>query len=499
MAVGSGIELEVVLSRIVEAAIVLVNARYGALAVAGEGGRLAGFVPVGLDEAQIARIGHWPEGHGLLGTLITDPRALRLADLSADPRSCGFPDGHPPMRSFLGVPVRVRNEVYGNLYLTEKHGGAEFDEEDEALLLALATAAGVAIENSRLYEEARRQQRWLAASAEVTRQLLSGAELDDVLGLMTQQALELSGADLAALALPDASRRQMVIEHTSGEGAQQALGLVLPADESVSGQVLATGKPVIVDDFAGDERVAAAAREHMPLGPVVVMPLGWTGNVRGVLTVGRRRGAMPLLASAVEMVATFAAQAAIALELAEHRRDAERLAVFEDRDRIARDLHDLVIQRLYATGMSLQGAMPLIVRPEVEQRVSRAVEVLDETIKEIRSAIFALHSHRDTSHGSLRSQILDIAEEMTGPLGLPRPCGSAAGLMRCQRRWVSRCCTCCARPCRTRPGTRLRAGSTWQSSPPASTLSCRSAMTGPASVTLRRAAGWAISPSVPSS
>jgi signal transduction histidine kinase len=418
VAIGSNIELDGVLRRIVEAAVALVDARYGALAVAGEDGGLARFVPVGLDEAQIARIHHWPEGRGLLGALITESQPVRLADMSDDPRSVGFPDGHPPMRSLLGVPVRVRDEIYGNLYLTEKRGGAEFDDEDEELLLALATAAGVAIENSRLYEEARRQQRWLAAGAEITRRLLSGAALDDVLELLTRQALELSGADLVALALPDPGGGQLVVEHTAGEGAARALGIVLPAEESVSGQVLATGEAVAVADFAGDERVAQTAREHMSLGPAMVMPLGAAGNVRGVLTVGRRRGGMPLAASAVELVAAFAAQAAIVLELAEHRRHAERLAVFDDRDRIARDLHDLVIQRLYATGMSLQGAMPLMDQPQAQQRVSSAVDALDETIKDIRSAIFALHAHRGESRPGLRSQILGVAEEMTGPLGL---------------------------------------------------------------------------------
>ncbi len=181
VAVGSQLELEMVLRQIVEAAARLVSARYGALGVIGEGGGLTEFVTVGLDEAQIARIHHWPEGRGLLGELITNPRPLRLPDLSADPRSSGFPEGHPPMRSFLGVPVRVRDEVYGNLYLTGKHGGASFDEEDESLVVALAAAAGVAIENARLYAEARRQQQWLRATAEVTSRLLSGDEPDAVL------------------------------------------------------------------------------------------------------------------------------------------------------------------------------------------------------------------------------------------------------------------------------------------------------------------------------
>jgi GAF domain-containing protein len=206
VAVGTNLELEVVLRQIVEAAVTLVNARYGALGVIGEGGRLAEFVPVGLSEEQIAKIHHWPEGRGLLGELITDPRPLRLRDMSAHPRSAGFPDGHPPMKSFLGVPVRIRDEVFGNLYLTEKENGAEFGDEDEAVLAALGAAAGVAIGNARLYEEARRQQRWLRASAEVTQQLLSGAEAGAVLALVTRLALETSGADLVVLALPAGQR-----------------------------------------------------------------------------------------------------------------------------------------------------------------------------------------------------------------------------------------------------------------------------------------------------
>ena len=192
VAVGTNLDLETVLKQIVEAAITLVRARYGALGIIGEGGRLAEFVPVGLAGDEIEAIHHWPEGRGLLGALITDPRPLRLPDISGSPKSSGFPPGHPPMGSFLGVPVRVRDEVYGNLYLTEKEGGAEFDEEDEALLVALAAAAGVAIDNAKLYEEGRRQQRWLRASSEVTRRLLSGDPPDEVLALVTQQALEMS-------------------------------------------------------------------------------------------------------------------------------------------------------------------------------------------------------------------------------------------------------------------------------------------------------------------
>jgi signal transduction histidine kinase len=417
VAVGATLDLETVLTQIVEAAITLVRARYGALGIIGEGGRLVEFVPVGLADDEIEAIHHWPEGRGLLGALITNPRPLRLPDISGSPKSSGFPPGHPPMKSFLGVPVRVRNEVYGNLYLTEKEGGAEFDEEDEALLVALAAAAGVAIDNAKLYEEGRRQQRWLRASSEVTRRLLSGDPPDEVLALVTQQALELSGADLVALALPTRDRQQLVIQHAAGAGAPEAIGLVLPVSASVSGEVLTSGEAVALEDFGHDERVAGAAREHMPLGPAIILPLGAPGDVRGVFTVGRDTGAMPLAPEAVEMVQTFAAQAGIALELAEHREDAERLAIFTDRDRIARDLHDLVIQRLYATGMSLQGAMPLLTRPEAATRVSSAVDALDETIREIRSAIFSLQSRGDAKHHGLRARVLEVVDEMTAALG----------------------------------------------------------------------------------
>jgi signal transduction histidine kinase len=416
VAVGSHLELEVVLRQIVQAAVELVSARYGALGVVGDGGRLVEFVPVGLDESEIARIHHWPEGRGLLGKLITDPHPLRLHDISADPGSSGFPEGHPPMRTFLGVPVRIRDAVYGNLYLTEKQGG-DFDEEDEALVQALAAAAGVAIENARLYAEARRQQQWLRANAEVTRRLLSGDQPSAVLELVAQQALEMSGADLVVLSLPTGNRGTLMIEHACGDGAAGALGLVLPAERSASGIVMASGKPLTVEDFSSDQRVAVVAREHMPLGPAVLVPLGPAGDVRGVLTAGRNQGALPLSADAVDMLITFAAQAGIGLELAEHRSDAQRLLLFEDRDRIARDLHDLVIQRLFATGMSLQGATALIGDPDVVGRVEKAVDALDETIRDIRSAIFSLQSRAEAAPARLRTRILSVVEEMTDSLG----------------------------------------------------------------------------------
>jgi signal transduction histidine kinase len=429
VAIGSGLDLESTLRRIVETAVGLVDATYGALGVIGEGKRLAEFIPVGLTQDEIARIHHWPEGRGLLGLLIDDPGPLRLADISEHQESSGFPDGHPPMRGFLGVPVRVRDEVFGNLYLTNKRGGGEFTEDDEAVLVALGAAAGVAVENARLYDAARRQQRWIQASAEVTTRLLSGSEPGEVLAGITRQARELSGADVAMLALPGEEGRGMTVTYADGDGADAVRGLVLPAGHSLSGRVLATGEPVTSADFAGDERAAQAARGAMShLGPAIVFPLGAPGNVRGVLTVGRRHGAPPFPQSQADVVASFAAQAGVALELAASRAEAERLSLYEDRDRIARDLHDLVIQRLYATGMSLEGTMPMITRPEVASRITHAVDAMDETIKDIRATIFALQARDAPAGPDLRADIVALVEEMTGMLGFAPSLRLGAGL-----------------------------------------------------------------------
>jgi signal transduction histidine kinase len=417
VAVGSSLELEVLLRSIVETAVTLVDARYGAMGVIGDGNRLAEFIPVGLTAPEIAAIHHWPEGKGLLGLLVTEPEPLRLADIKDHEASFGFPPGHPPMKSFIGAPIRIRGEVYGNLYLTEKQGGGQFDTEDEAVLVALAAAAGVAIENARLYEEARRQQRWLSATAEVTKHLLSGAEPGDALSMITEKALEMTGADIVMVSLPMADGRHVRVEHAAGEGAEHALGLVVPLANSVTEQVIGTGERISVPDYRAEERVSDIAKDRLPLGPLEVVPLGAPGKVRGVLSAGRRQGSMPLSAAAADMLATFAAQAAIGLELAEHRRQAEQMAVFEDRDRIAKDLHDLVIQRLYATGMSLQGVTSQIRAPEVADRVARSVDALDDTIREIRSAIFALQAHPDAKPAALRARILFIAQEMAAAIG----------------------------------------------------------------------------------
>jgi two-component system, NarL family, sensor histidine kinase DevS len=392
VSIGGDLALETVLHRIAEAATALVDARYGALGVIGdEGERLVRFVTVGVSDEEIAAIGHWPQGHGILGLLIKEPRSLRLAEIAAHPESRGFPAGHPPMRSFLGVPIRVRDEVFGNLYLTEKAGGGEFEEEDEVIVTALAAAAGVAIENARLYEEGRRRERWLEASAEVSTALLSGTATEDVMSLVAECAKEISGAALATVALAGDGEQELVVEAADGMAAGELRGLRIPVGESLTGRVYRDGRPLALAE--GREAVADAELPcAVRVGPILMVPLGLGRVARGVILVANPPGGAVFREAAQRLLEAFAGQAAVAMELAEHRRDVERLVVLEDRDRIAKDLHDTVIQRLFATAMTLMSATKIIDNPDVALRVRRAIDDLDDTIRQIRSTIFALQA-----------------------------------------------------------------------------------------------------------
>jgi len=416
--IGSQLEPTAALERIVSAVVELTGARYGALGLIGEDGQLSGFIPVGMNAEQIAAISHWPEARGVLGDPVRRPGSPRLADVAERPGFAGFPPGHPPMRSFLAAPVLIRDEFFGNLYLSDKAGGANFTAEDEELLAAVAGAAGLAVENARLRAEARRHEQWQRATAEVTQQLLAADEPRDVLALVARHALEISGADVVTLGLPDAAGDHVVVAHVSGQDAERMLGVATPMDTSISGLVMATGHRLEVADFGTDERVIRPVRRLAArLGPAVALPLGVPGDVRGVMITARRAGSQPMPPSAVDMVTTFAVQAGIGLKLAEHRRDAGRIALLADRDRIARDLHDLVIQRLFATGMSLEGGMPLLPDGDAADRVRRAVDELDGTIRDIRSAIYTLQARDEAGRPGLHDRILAVVQEMTAALG----------------------------------------------------------------------------------
>ncbi|MEU8619596.1 GAF domain-containing protein [Streptomyces sp. NPDC048623] len=421
MSVGRELDLPHVLRGIVEAAVTLVDAEYGALGVIGDDHRhLSAFLATGVDDELRERIGAPPSGHGILGELIRHPEPLRLAELSDHPASYGFPPHHPPMHSFLGVPIRVRDEVFGNLYLTEKRGGAEFDAEDEAVVTTLAVAAGIAIENARLYEEGRLRQRWLAAGSDVTSALLSGAEEAEVLDGMLEQAVDIAGADLGVFYLvgPGGELRTSL---ACGDGADAHRGLTLRGSEGTLAAAALHrdgGGLVTVADVASDERITVERERWHGYGPAVAVTVGTKERLSGVLVLARSDGRPPFTSAETGALPGFAGQAALALELAERRRDAEQVSLLEDRDRIARDLHDLAIQRLFATGMTLQSARRFVDHPEAVDRLSRAVDDLDATIKIIRSTIFGLREH-DTggSTPKLRNRVVKTVDAAAGTLG----------------------------------------------------------------------------------
>ncbi|UQA97874.1 GAF domain-containing sensor histidine kinase [Streptomyces halobius] len=413
--VGAGLDLHITLDRIVQTAAELADARYAAIGIiddAREG--LADFVTYGVTGQDHERIGALPDGHkGLLGALIADPKALRLADLSQDPRSAGFPPGHPPMRTFLGVPIQVQGQIFGNLYLTEKRSGGEFSEEDLQMVRVLATEAGIAIGNARLYAATRQRERWIDGSVAVTTELLAGSDVDEALAVVAEQARKLAESAAGIVLRPD-DEGGLEIVAVSADDPTGIMGTRIPPDSPVAEQLLA-GEPVFVDDSATDPRMVTAIAPRF--GPSMMLPLKSGGRVLGTLATPRVRGARPFTGAERTLATQFAAQAALALVLADAQRDRERLAVLEDRDRIARDLHDLVIQRLFATGMMLESAQRRAVVPEVNQGVGKAVDELDITIQEIRTAIFALQQGPSEVPSGLRTRVLREIGTAAVPLG----------------------------------------------------------------------------------
>lgn len=417
-AVMGDLDLARVLRRIVEAACELVDAPYGALGViAPDGDGLEEFIHVGIDRATAETIGHLPEGRGLLGALIVDPRPIRLRDIRDDARSVGFPASHPPMRGFLGVPIRVRDEVFGNLYLASLTE-AEFSAEDEELVSALAATAGVAIENARLYAEAERRQDWLEASTDLTQQLLT-AQGDEALRLVGHRVAELADADIVTVVLPTERLDELRVAVAVGLEADQLVDLTYPIARTVSEVVLRSGRPEVIED-AGD-LTSPDARTVMlssvvPVGPVMVLPLAGTQGVRGALVVARHRGRRGFGAPDVEMATSFAHHASVALELADGRREAQRMVLFEDRARIARDLHDHVIQQLFAAGMTLQGAATTLGGTLQGELLETVVDHIDDAIRQIRTSIFQLRPQGMLGAG-LRAGVLTVVGEVTPTLG----------------------------------------------------------------------------------
>jgi signal transduction histidine kinase len=413
------LSLASVLDRIVAVARDMVDAQYAALGVIAEIGGLREFVHVGMDPQTVARIGHLPEGHGILGVLIHDPQVLRLKELAEHPSSVGFPEHHPPMGTFLGVPIEVRGRVYGNLYLTNRRDGQQFTDDDVELITTLAAAAGVAIDNARLHEEALRREQWLEATRDVIGELLSGGDTAQVLGLLVARARKLAGAATATLVL--AGDDDLTVAAADGLHADRLRGQRFRGEGTLSGDVLATGRAIALEDLAAERRIDQPLIAAGGFGPAMYLPLVARKRRLGTLAVAREKGEPPFSNDDLRLAESFAAQAALALDYGDAQTERRRVAVYDERERIGHDLHDLVIQRLFATGLSLQAISGRIPDHIVTERLSDAVDQIDAAIGDLRSSIFGLHARREGT-ASLARQIEEICTLAQATLGFAPDC-----------------------------------------------------------------------------
>lgn len=413
--IGSDLELDATLHRIVAAALSMTGARYGALGVWGPDGTLASFIHSGMDSDTVRLVGHLPVGKGVLGALRDCTEPLRLADLTDHPAAAGFPEHHPPMRAFLGMPVIIRGAVFGSLYVADDRPGHGFSEADEITVRALASAASVAIDNARLFDRARASARWTSASREITAALLSDADPHlRPLQLIAERAAELTGAEQAIVLVPaDPDQPSDEVEHlvvsaAVGVYSDDVLGQEVPVKGSTTGEVFRSGEPLITHTF----RRPIPAFTDVGERPVIVMPLGSEQQRLGVIVVARNTAARPFDDEYLELVRDFADHAAIALTLATARRYVRERTVLADRERIARDLHDQIIQRVFAVGLDLHGVIARLRSPELAARVTRSVDELQAVIDDIRRTIFELQ-HPLAGRRNLAQRVQDAVARIT--------------------------------------------------------------------------------------
>jgi two-component system, NarL family, sensor histidine kinase DevS len=390
LTLASELSLPIVLQRIVDLAAQVTDARYAAMGVIGDGDDLVEFITTGLSARQRRAIGPLPRGRGILGLLIHEPAPVRITTIAEHPKSVGFPANHPPMRSFLGAPVQAMGRVFGNIYLTDKRTADSFSKEDEESLVILATQAGVAIANATLYEETRRRERWLDALREITGEMLAGSDAESLATGIAERARELAGADAASILTESSVPGQLVVAAAVGAQAAQVRGQSVPAARSISGDVMKSGATLVTDDASAHRDAYQPIIRLGRVGPAIFVPLRAQSGATGTLMVANSTGGRRFDPQTVRLVETFADQASVAMQYARAQADVRRVGLMDERERIAKELHDGVIQSLFAVGMGLQSTALMTGSPEQAARIEGAVSELDKVIRDLRNYIFGL-------------------------------------------------------------------------------------------------------------
>jgi signal transduction histidine kinase len=421
IALAGELSLDGVLQKIVEAAAELTDAKYAALGVIDPAGQeLERFVVTGIDAQTQAAIGDLPRGRGILGVLIRDARPLRLDDLGKDPRSVGFPPDHPPMTTFLGVPILLRGVAYGNLYLTEKAGGGPFTEEDEELTQVLAAQAAVAVENARLYESATRWLNQLESLNEIVDALISEVELPKMLELVAARLRELVKARLVVIAMPSPGG-DLVIRTVAGEGAEELVGTVLERKGSKSGRVLDRGRSERVEAIIEDLEVDQEAGRRMGARTGLYVPLILRGRPIGILTAHDKEGGDPRFTDEdLRLAETLSARVAVAVDLSQRvARDAMRNVVSAqelERERLARELHDETGQALTSILLGLKELEDAGSAADVSSATARLRELVVTTLQDVRRLAVELRPKALDDFGLVPAleRLVETFQEQTG-------------------------------------------------------------------------------------